>query len=214
MASGFGIECDVQLSSDGEAMVFHDFGLDRLTAQTGHVNAWTAVDLSALTLGGGRDRIPTLPAFLDRIAGRVPLIIEVKSRFDGDERLAARVAAICAGRPHPIALKSFDPAAVAALRRLAPERPRGIVAQCEYIGGEWDALPGPRRREMANLLHWPETRPDFLSWRVGDLPAAAPFLARRLAGVPVMAWTVRDQATAAAARPHADQIVFEGFVPA
>jgi hypothetical protein len=67
---------------------------------------------------------------------------------------------------------------------------------------------------MANLLHWPDTRPDFLSWRVGDLPAAAPFLARQLAGVPVMAWTVRDQATADRARREADQIVFEGFAPA
>ena len=67
---------------------------------------------------------------------------------------------------------------------------------------------------MSDLLHWDETRPDFLSWRGADLPCAAAFLPRFLAGIPVMAWTIRSEVEARRAKLHADQIVFEGFVPA
>jgi len=66
---------------------------------------------------------------------------------------------------------------------------------------------------MANLLHFAETRPDFISWRVGDLPSAAPYLCRSALGLPVMTWTVRTAADRAKAVSHADQMVFEGFLP-
>ena len=214
IAEGFGIECDVQLSADGEAMVFHDHELDRLTGATGPVRAQNAAALGQLRIGGTDDPIPTLMQFLDLIGGRVPLVIEVKSRFDGDERLAHRVAEILAGRRDPVAVKSFDPDIVALLRRIAPALPRGIVAQSRYDEREAALLGADRVREMTDLLHWERTAPDFLSWRVSDLPGAAPYLGRLLGGVPIMSWTVRSEAEAAHAYAHADQIVFEGFRPA
>lgn len=214
IAGGFAIECDVQVSADGEALVFHDHALDRLTGESGPVRERDAAALARLGIGGTAERIPTLPAFLDRIGGRTPVIVEIKSRFDGDERLARRVADILAGSDAPVAVKSFDPAIVSLVRRIAPDVPRGIVAQSRYEGGEWDALDPTRRREMANLLHWRESEPDFLSWQHRDLPNAATALPRLLGGIPVVTWTIRSPAEAAAARPHADQIVFEGFVPA
>jgi glycerophosphoryl diester phosphodiesterase len=214
MAGRFAIECDIQLSADGEAMVFHDGELGRLTVETGPVRGRSATRLAGLVVAGTAERIPTLTGFLDRIAGRTPLVVEVKSRFDGDERLARRLVEILDGRDAPVAVKSFDPTVVALLRRIAPHLPRGIVAQSRYEEGEWLRLDPSRRREMANLLHWPETEPDFLSWRGQDLPDGPPFLARTLAGAPVMAWTVRDPAEAGRLSAHADQIVFEGFLPA
>ncbi len=102
----------------------------------------------------------------------------------------------------------------AAVRRLAPDIPRGIVAESRYEHPEWDNLDAETKRSLANLLHFDETRPDFLSWRVGDLPCAAPFLSRLLAGLPVMTWTVRTEADRQRAAAHADQMVFEGFRPA
>ena len=213
VAGRFAIECDVQLSADGEAMVFHDHELGRLTTEHGAVRDRSAAALAALPVGGTQDRIPSLAAFLDAIAGRTPLVVEIKSRFDGDERLARRVVEVLAGRsPAQVAVKSFDPAVVALMRRLAPDLPRGIVGQSGYDGAEYAPLSPEARRAMANLLHWPQTAPDFLSWRHADLPSAAAFLPRHLAGVPVMTWTIRDEAAAEAARRHADQIVFEGFV--
>jgi glycerophosphoryl diester phosphodiesterase len=214
IAGGFPIECDVQLSADGEAMVFHDHELDRLTGASGPVLARTAAQLGQLRIGGTADPIPSLSKFLDRIDRRVPVVIEVKSRFDGDERLARRVAEILAGRRDPIAVKSFDADVVALLRRIAPSLPRGIVGQSRYDEHEAAQLGAARVREMTDLLHWERTAPDFLSWRVSDLPAAAPYLGRLLGHVPVVTWTVRGEADAAHGYAHADQIVFEGFRPA
>lgn len=214
VANGFAIECDVQLSSDGEPMVFHDHALDRLTAARGPTRDRAAAELAGLAVGGTVDRIPRLTAFLDRIGGRAPLVIEIKSRFDGDEALARRTVEIVAGREAPLALKSFDPDIVALLRRIAPDIPRGIVAQGSYEGGEWDRLDEERRHRMARLLHWDETRPDFVSYRHQDLPGQGILMPRILEGYPVMAWTIRSQAEADRALAFADQIVFEGFRPA
>jgi glycerophosphoryl diester phosphodiesterase len=213
VAGRFAIECDVQISADGEAMVFHDHDLPRLTGAEGPVRARTASELSGLSVCGTSERIPTLAAFLDRIAGRTPVVVEVKSRFDGDERLARRVMQLLASRAEPVAVKSFDPEIVAVLRRDAPSLPRGIVGQSAYDGAEAERLGPDRVKRLTDLLHWPETVPDFISWRHLDLPCAATSLPRCLAGVPVMTWTVRSAADGARARAHADQIVFEGFTP-
>lgn len=213
IAGGFAIECDIQLSSDGEAMVFHDHDLPRLTGAEGPVRERDAADLGQLAIGGSADRIPTLTAFLDRIADRIPLVVEVKSRNDGDERLARRFVEIMQGRHERVAVKSFDPAIVTLLRRIAPHMPRGIVAQSTYGDRERETLGADRVRSMTDLLHWDDTMPDFLSWRGADLSAAAPFLGRRLGGVPLMAWTIRSREEASRVAAFADQIVFEGFLP-
>ena len=213
IAAGFAIECDVQDTADGDAVVFHDFALDRLTGETGPVRARRSDELAQVTLAGSADRIPTLAAFLDRIGGRTPLVIEIKSRFDEDLRLVRRTAEAVRAYAGPVALKSFDPVITAALIELAPTLPRGIVAESRYDGPDWSSLSEGRRRDLANLLHFPESRPDFLSWRVGDLPSAAPFLCRHLGRLPVMAWTVRTEDDWRRAAAHADQMVFEGFGP-
>jgi glycerophosphoryl diester phosphodiesterase len=214
IAAGYAIECDVQDTADSEAVVFHDFTLDRLTPERGPVRERRAADLTGIAISGTQDRIPTLATVLGRIAGRVPLVIEVKSRFDGDLTLTQRTVELISAYAGPAALKSFDPAVTAAVRRLAPDIPRGIVAESRYEHPEWDNLDAETKRSLANLLHFDETRPDFLSWRVGDLPCAAPFLSRLLAGLPVMTWTVRTEADRQRAAAHADQMVFEGFRPA
>jgi glycerophosphoryl diester phosphodiesterase len=213
IARGFGIECDVQLTADGEAVVFHDFTLDRLTTASGAIAERTASELAAIPFKATTDRIPTLAAFLAELGGRVPLICEIKSAFDGDLRLTRRTAEIIAGYDGPVALKSFDPGIVAALRELAPNHPRGVVGERSFEHKEWLNIPAERRHAMANLLHWDETRPDFLSWQVKDLDTAVPYLCRHAVGIPVMAWTVRSPEDRAMAARGADQMVFEDFVP-
>ena len=214
IARGYGIECDVQLSRDGEAMVFHDHELGRLTEAHGPTRERSAAELGALRIGGSDERIPTLTALLDRIDGRVPLVVEVKSRFDGDERLARRTAEILAGETRPVAVKSFDPKVVALLRHIAPRLRRGIVAQARYEGAEWGPTTPEERRGFASFAHWSETQPDFISYRYADLPSQVVVMPRILSGIPVMTWTVRSQAEADRASAFADQIVFEGFIPA
>ncbi|TGD96265.1 glycerophosphodiester phosphodiesterase family protein [Methylobacterium nonmethylotrophicum] len=213
IAGGYAIECDVQLSRDGEAMVFHDSGLGRLTGADGLVRERDAADLGRLTVLGSAERVPTLGDFLARIAGRTPLIVEVKTRHDGDLALARRTAEIVAAYDGPVALKSFDPVIVGALAELSPGLPRGIVAESRHEDPAYAHLTEAARHGLANLLHVADSRPDFLSWRVDDLPNAATHLCRLLGRMPVMTWTVRNEAQVKLARAHADQMVFEGFRP-
>jgi glycerophosphoryl diester phosphodiesterase len=213
-AGGFAIECDVQLSADGEAMVFHDAALGRLTEASESVGSKSAAALGRLGIAGTAETMPTLPDFLAAVDGAVPVVIEVKSRYDGDLRLAARAAEVAAAYPGPVALKSFDPQIVAALRDLCPPTiPRGIVAETTQDDPIYAALPPSARLALSNLLHFAETQPDFLSWRVDDLPCAPTYLCRLLGRIPVITWTVRTEDQRARAGRHADQMVFEGFVP-
>jgi len=213
IAGGYAIECDVQVSLDGEAMVFHDDALDRLTDATGAVAASPARALAALTLKGGADRVMRLGDFLALIDARAPLICEIKSRFDDDRRLAERVLALAQAYPGPLALKSFDPAVIAHLRASGAALPLGVVAVACYDAAEWAPMPAAMRGALAGFAHYPQTRPDFLSYRVSDLAARVPILCKHGLGMPVMAWTVRTPEAGDAARMRADQIIFEGFRP-
>jgi len=214
--AGYPIECDVQLTADGEAVVFHDYELDRLTTQSGRVDGRSAAELGAVGLSGSTsgDTVRSLSEMLDLVGARTPIVVEIKSRFDGDLRLTRRVCEILSAYPeHPVCVESFDPRVVAALRMLAPERPRGFVGMARYDYPDYQALGDDEKAAMANLLHFSEMKPDFLSWRVSDLRHAAPFLCRTALGLPVSAWTVRTPGDRAFAAANADQIVFEGFRP-
>lgn len=210
---GYGIECDIQLSGDGEAVVFHDFTLDRLTVETGRIDARPAAALAAIPFREGDHGMETLGALLALVAGRVPLVVEVKSRFNGDDTLARAALAALRGYAGPFVLKSFDPGVLVALRKAGAQVPLGIVGMPSFEDPE-AGLDEEGRFRLGNLLHLAESQPDFVSWHQAAIPAAAPFLSRYGLGLPLMSWTVRDQATADRLRPHVDQIVFEGFIPA
>ncbi|MCS0496664.1 glycerophosphodiester phosphodiesterase [Ancylobacter sp. MQZ15Z-1] len=213
IARDYAIEVDIQLAADGEVMVFHDDTLDRLTTATGPVGALAAAALKAVAFRDTSDRMMTLPELLTRVAGRVPLVIEMKSRFDGDDALVVRAAGILADYAGPAALMSFDPDLVAAALRLAPDIPRGFTMERRYDDPEWDFLAPGTKFAWGNLLHVPRTRPDFLAHYVKDLPSPAVALARRSLGLPLLTWTVRTAEDRAVAARHADQIIFEGFLP-
>jgi glycerophosphoryl diester phosphodiesterase len=210
IARDFAIEFDVQFSADGEAVVFHDFMLDRLMEAKGAVGKRTVAELRALTFKGSDERISTLREFLAEIAGRVPVICEIKSRFDGDMRLTDRTSAVAASYSGPLALKSFDPAVIAHLRALGSARPLGMIAEASYQGDYWRELSAEQKQSCAAFLHYPETRPDFLSWNVDDLPHPTPALLRALTSMPVMVWTVTTPEQRHSAQLWADQIVFDG----
>ena len=210
---GFAIECDVQLSSDGEAFVFHDDTLDRVTALSGRVDQTNAVNLQATPLRGSSDTIPTLTRFLNELNGQVPLICEIKSKFDGNTRIAARVHDITHNYNGPLAFKSFDPAMLKALRGLNCRRPLGFIGESTYDDPEWGFLTARQKCDLISFNHYAETQPDFLSWWVRDLPNVATNLYRHALSLPVMTWTVRTPAQRETANQYASQMVFEGFLP-
>jgi glycerophosphoryl diester phosphodiesterase len=210
---GFGIETDLQISADGEARVHHDDALGRLTEGSEPLAAMNAAAIGAARFKAATDRILTLGELCDLVAGRVPLVIELKSRFDGDLRLAGRAAEVLADYTGPAAVMSFDPALIAAVRRLAPWLPRGIVAERHFTHYEWDALSATDKFRLAFLLHAPRTRPQFVAYAIRDLPAVAPLIARHGFGLPLLTWTVRSEADRLRAGRFADQMIFEGFRP-
>ncbi|MDO8877221.1 MAG: glycerophosphodiester phosphodiesterase family protein [Pseudolabrys sp.] len=213
IAGGFAIETDLQISADGEAMVHHDDALGRLTEGSEALARMSAAAIQAVRFKATADRILTLAALCELVAGRVPMVIELKSRFDGDMRLAVRAAEVLAGYAGPAALMSFDPAPIARIRQIAPHLPRGIVAERHYTHHEWDRLSAFEKFSLAFLLHAPQSRPQFLAYSVKDLPAAVPLVARRAFGLPLLTWTVRSESDRARAARYADQMIFEGFRP-
>lgn len=199
---GMGIELDVQRSGDGQAMVFHDWELDRLTGESGPVARRSAEQLSALRLAGTDQAIPTLRQVLDLVDGRVPVLIEIKSRREARANsLCLPVRRTLEGYRGPHAAMSFDPRISRWFAEHSPLTTRGLVVTEE----DDKALPGRLRRHLALWT----ARPDFLAYDVRDLPSRFA-AAQRARGLPVTTWTVRSAEHRERAAEHADAPIAEG----
>lgn len=200
--SGFGIECDIQMSRDNVALVFHDWELDRLTAQRGKVAQRSAEELCRLALLETDDTIWTLTDLLALVAGRVPVLIEVKSlpHFDIASACAV-IAANLEGYPGPVGVMSFDPRMGEWFARHQPDTVRGLVTTDSYDHGFLSAWRRPFALERA--------QPDFLASDIRDLPNALAQIWRE-AGRPLLTWTVRTSALRTHALLHADAMIAEG----
>jgi glycerophosphoryl diester phosphodiesterase len=213
LAAGYGIEVDLQISADGEAMVHHDAVLGRITEGESRLDQLTSAQLKRVKFREGAERMLTLAELCDLIGGRAVLLPELKSRFDGDDRLAARVAALLSGYKGPVAPMSFDPLQLQILRQKAPKLPRGIVAAQYRPHPYWDQMPPRLRYGMGSLLPSVPARPQFVAYMNDNLPALAPWLTRHILCLPLIAWVVRTEAQRKLAARYADQIIFEGFCP-
>ena len=209
----FAIECDIQLTSDGEAMVHHDDVLGRLTEGSAPLRGMSAQALKNVAFKDTTERMMSLGDLCALVKGRVPIVIELKSHFDGDRRLAKRMTEVLSSYGGPVAAMSFDPEQVTAVREMAPKLLRGIVAERQYSEAEWPEATAAQRETMLHLRHAFRTRPHFVAYRVDDLPQAAPWIARRIFGLPLLTWTVRTSSQRERAARHADQMIFEGFKP-
>jgi len=209
----FGIECDIQLSADGEAMVHHDDALGRLTEGSGALLGLTSRELKAVKFKDTAEQMMSLGDLCALVNGRVPIIIEVKSHFDGDRKLVTRMAKVLHTYAGPVAGMSFDPDQVVALREIMPGLLRGIVAERTYSETDWPEASPTQRRGMLHLRHALRTRPRFVAYWVNELPSPAPWIARHVFGLPLLTWTVRTSEQRERAARHADQMIFEGFQP-
>ena len=213
IAGNVSIELDIQVTADGEAMVHHDNELGRLTEGSGTLRTKTAAELRQVAFKNTPERMMSLGDLCALVAGRVPLVIEVKSRFDGDRRLVQRRADVLSSYEGPAACMSFDPDQVVALRELIPSRPRGIVAERDYTAADWPDATPDQRAAMTYLRHAFRTRPHFVAYWVDELPDIAPWIARNIFRCPLLTWTVRSAEQRTRATKYADQMIFEGFHP-
>ncbi|WP_299194936.1 glycerophosphodiester phosphodiesterase family protein [uncultured Erythrobacter sp.] len=200
--AGMGIECDIQRSKDGEAMVFHDWELERLTDGAGATGELSAEALGRLSLRENAEPVPTLKALLDLIAGRVPLLVEIKSKPGYDVVPSCeRVCGLLSDYSGEAAVMSFDPRVAEWVREYAPHLPCGLVMREDRHGYTQTAA------ERGEALRAAE--PDFLAYHVLALPNER-VTALRAGGLPILTWTVNSPETRATAKAHADALVSEG----
>ncbi len=213
VAAGYGIEMDVQVSRDGQAMVFHDEALMRLTGVGGMVADRDAADLGRIGLFGGDEGIPTLAEVLVLVAGRVPLLIEVKDRHETlvatDGVLEAALVAALAGYEGPVAVMSFNPASVAEVARIAPHLPRGITSD-PFNAADWTPLPEATCKRLRGIPDYDAVGASFISHKADDLGSAR-VAELRAQGAAVLCWTIRSAGAEAAARRQAQNVTFEGY---
>ena len=210
----YGIEIDLQLSSDGKAMVFHDYRLDRMTAEGGLVCDHTAEELGQVALKGSHEFIPRLDDVLEVVSGRVPLLIELKDQ-DGAlgpdvGPLEQAVASALAGYNGDVAVMSFNPHSVLMLRALLPATPRGLTTEDFVLADDWE-VPLSRRQELNEIGDVDATGSCFVSHDHRHL--AMPRVKElKHEGMTILCWTVKTPEDEAEARKIADNITFEGYL--
>ncbi len=209
------IELDLQPSADGVAMVFHDVELDRLTGVQGAVSARQAADLQAIPLLGCDEGMPRLSEVLAMVAGRVPLLIEIKDQ-DGElgpavGLLEAAVIADLADYAGDVAVMSFNPHSVAYIQARAPHLPRGLVTAA-YDAEHWPTLPPETRERLAAIADFDRVGAGFISHQA-DALGMARVHELKARGVPILCWTIRSPEEEVRARRIADAVTFEGYLP-
>ena len=214
IAAGYGIEIDVQPSSDGQAMVFHDEVLERLTIEAGPIAARSAAELKRIPLKGSTDTIPTLAEVLEIVAGQVPLLIEIKDQ-DGAMgpqvgALEKAVAADLEDYDGPVAVMSFNPHSMFHMSRLAPDVPRGLTTSA-WDPEDW-GLPEGLCARLRDIPDFDHVGASFISHEWADLerPRVQDL---KMSGVPVLCWTIRSPEDEAKVRAMgADSVTFEGYL--
>lgn len=213
---GYGIEIDVQLTSDNQAVMFHDPTLDRLTDQTGKIRDHSLAALTQIPLTGSTDTIPPLCDVLNLVNGAVPLVIELKDQTghlgESDGVLERAVLDALAAYDGPVAVMSFNPHMVKTLHAAAPDLPCGLVTasfpmeKIAALNLTQDYIDALRA-----IAFFDQIGADFISHEAADL-ARAPVAALKARGVPILCWTVKDRQTETTARHIADNITFEGYL--
>jgi len=212
---GYGIEIDVQLTVDKQAVVFHDYDLGRLTRHGGAVRQRSAADLGAMTLVGSSESIPTLTEVLTVVAAQTPLLIEIKDQDGamgpntGD--LERAVANALHGYAGPVAVMSFNTHSVALMAKFAPKLARGLTTGA-LRSRKWQLIPAATRDRMRPIPDYDAVGASFISHQIIDLNRSR-VAELKAQGATILCWTVKGIRTERTVRRIADNITFEGYRP-
>ena len=210
----YGIEIDVQLSSDGQAIVFHDYDLSRLTQQSGLVRDFTADELSQMYLKGGETGPATLLEVLKLIDGQVPVLIEIKDQSQRLEKTDGVLEhAVCSdliGYKGDVGVMSFNPYAVAECKIHSPNIARGLVTD-PFTTTDWPAVNPERLKELIPIDDYSSLGCSFISHNQADLTSRHVQRVKET-GAKILCWTVKSSDIEKRARIHADNITFEGYL--
>ena len=198
--AGFGVECDIQRSADDQPMVFHDWEFGRLTDGEGATVSRTAAEFQQLQYVGSDERPATLTQLLELIAGRVPLLVEIKSKAGYDVHRSCEIVAE-ALRGYAGNYMSFDPRVARWFHKNSPSTPAGLVMREDEHGYTQQAW----QRYLALWI----AQPDFLAYHIDALPNPMVSKLRRH-GLPILTWTVNSPELRKRAEQYTDAIIAEG----
>ena len=206
----YGIELDVHLTKDGHLVVHHDDSLKRLTGVDIRIADSTLAEIRACKLPNG-EPVPTYDEVLDTVAGRIPMIVEVKVENRNHDALSKAVYERMQRYDGPWCMESFDPRAVKWFRMNAPEIIRGQLA-FDSAGKGKNFKEWTRNLYIASMLQNFLARPDFIAFSASSVKwHSLPIHLLRLMKPWFVAWTVRSQADMDKWRGQWDLQIFEKF---
>lgn len=211
VAHGFGIELDVRLTADNQMIVFHDDNLKRVCGIHRAVIECTYSEIKKYTIMNSSEKIPLLQEVLNDVAGKVPLIIEIKSKIKYADTVK-KLAEIMQGYHGIYCIESFNPLAVAWYRRHHPEVLRGQLST-GYPINKSKRFAFIKETLFSNLLlNW-YSKPDFIAYNhkhAGQIPYR---LCRKFYRVESAAWTIQSQEELNRAKKVFQVFIFDGFIP-
>jgi glycerophosphoryl diester phosphodiesterase len=205
---GYAIECDVNLTKDGDIVVFHDETLSRMTGLDGHVWDHTVDELKTMRLLDTAETIPSLEDLLALVDGEVPLLIELKPKGDyiGLAEAFARKIRHYQGA---YAVQSFHPYTLIWFSEHMPDVPRGQIAESFK---DDTSLVFWKKFLLKRMYFNRRSTPDFINYNIHELPNRHVDRAKRQGKI-VLAYCARTNEELSWMRDHYDNAVFEGFIP-
>lgn len=207
--AGFGMELDIQLTKDGQVVVFHDDTLNRVCGIEGKISDYTYEQLQTFRLYKSEERIPLFTQVLELVGGKAPLIVEFKGNNSINLDLCPVADAILREYKGVYCMESFNPLMVAWYRKNRPEVVRGQLAERFFSDGPKTVL----RFVLQNLLLNFNAKPDFIAYKWSDYKNISRRLCRSLYGIKAVAWTIRSGEEMKMAKPHFDLFIFDSFIP-
>jgi glycerophosphoryl diester phosphodiesterase len=215
ISRGYAIEIDLQLSRDGIPVVFHDYKLNRVTDEIGFISDRRAAELEKIVLKGGQKGIPRFDAFMSYIAGRVPVLIELKDQDgtlgDSPSVFESAVCKTLENYTGPVAIMSFNPFMIERCAKLLPNIPRGLITEV-FKQDEWPNISKLRCDKLTKISDYFTAGATFISHDHMDLKSDEVDRLKK-AGATILCWTVRTQNEDNEARKIADSVTFENYLP-
>ena len=209
--AGYGMELDVHLMRDGNLAVIHDSSLKRTVGIDKKIEDMTAEDLADCKLEGTYECIPLFSDVLQMVKGKTPLIVEIKVEGDNFKAVSEATCTVLKDYEGLYCVESFDPRAVAYVRKHYPKMVRGQLAHNSLK----EESPVPKflrfliTYDLLNFL----VVPDFIAYRYKDRKTVSNFLCRKLWRIQGVSWTITDEKQWRTAVDEGWIPIFENFKP-
>lgn len=205
---GYGIELDIQLTKDGQVVVFHDFDLKRVCGVDKKVHELTYEELKTYHLLDSKEGIPLFSDVLRQVDGKVPLLIELKCRNEKD-RIAPEADKILSGYKGEYYIQSFHPIVLRWYKNNRPDIIRGQLADCyKRQKKSHEQLAFLLQQHLIfNFL----CRPDFISYNWKHQKEFSLNVCKYLFKTPLAAWTIRSKEDFEKCKDRFEVFIFENF---